>query len=133
MEPSPTGANWTHEDMIRAGFGDLPWYAVRCVFEIDPVRLSCDEGETGYEERITLWHAASFEEAIDLAEQEGHRYMDENDSVLAFTGLAQAYHLFEDPASGAEVFSLIRRSKLSHDAYLAKYFDTGKEGSRTIE
>jgi hypothetical protein len=124
---------WTVGDIQRATFGEQPWYAVRCVFEISPEHLACDDGEVGYEERITLWQAASFDEAIELAEAEGHRYLAENEGVNAFTGLAQAYHLFADPAHGAEVFSLIRRSSLGNDDYLARYFDTGKEGSTSVE
>jgi hypothetical protein len=38
------------------------------------------------------------------------------------------YALSDDPAeSGVEVFSLIRRSKLSPEAYLDRFFDTGAE------
>jgi Domain of unknown function (DUF4288) len=126
-------AKRTHGDIQRATFGEQPWYAVRCVFEISAEHLACDEGEVGYEERITLWQASSFDEAIELAEAEGHRYQAENDGVDAFTGLAQAYHLFADPAHGAEVFSLLRRSSLDNDDYLARYFDTGNEGSTSVE
>jgi hypothetical protein len=40
------------------------WYAVRCLFQ------GSDGGETSYEERITLWQAASLEDAIQRAEAE---------------------------------------------------------------
>jgi hypothetical protein len=120
---------WSREHLLRAGFGDQPWYAVRCAFRVLDDRLP--RGENAYEERITLWRAESFDEAIALAEQEGHRYVDENDHVEEFAGLAQAYHLFDDPGSGAEVFSLIRRSELDTHEYLARFFDTGQEGMTT--
>jgi len=90
------------------------WYAVRCVFRHRPVG--------GYQERITLWRAASFDDAIGQAEAEAAEYPAE------YIGLAQVYALSDDPAaSGAEVFSLIRRSKLTPDAYLDRFFDTGAE------
>ena len=41
--------------------------------------------------------------------------------------MAQAFHLFEPPADGAEVFSLLRDSQLGPDEYLTTYFDTGDE------
>ncbi len=92
----------------------MAWYAVRCVFR---------HKEFGsYEERITLWRASSFDDAIARAEQEAAEY------PASYVGLAQAYALDDDPAeSGAEVFSLIRRSRLAPEAYLNRFFDTGAE------
>jgi hypothetical protein len=47
-----------------------------------------------------------------------------------YTGLAQAYLLFDEVGDGAEVFSLLRTSNLDPDAYLDRYFDTGHERQR---
>lgn len=49
------------------------WYGVRCVFQHGPADI---EG-TSYEERVTLWRAASFDEAIESAEQEARQYADD--------------------------------------------------------
>jgi hypothetical protein len=121
--------------ILRAGFGDMPWYAVRCVFQTSTGAAgrprAVGPGEFAYEERITIWRAASFDEAIDRAEAEAHEYV-EGDSAEELIGLAQAYNLFADPADGAEVFSLIRRSDLNAQDYLARFFDTGGEYSRTV-
>jgi hypothetical protein len=76
-----------------------------------------------YEERITVWRAESYDDAIAQAEVEAHAYVDSSDSDDEFTGLAQAFHLFEDPGHGAEVFSMIRHSRLDDDAYLTRFFD----------
>jgi hypothetical protein len=97
--------------------GGAEWYAVRCVLRRMEPSL--------YEERVTLWQAASFQEAIELAETEveGHAGIVGSEYV----GLAQAYHLFDEPAHGAEVFSLMRESTLEPDAYLAAFFSTGSE------
>ena len=95
------------------------WYAVRCLFEI------ARGDQHIYEERITLWHAGSSEDAIDRAEPEATDYAgDEGDAYL---GLAQSFELEAAPRDGAEVFSLMRDSDLAHDAYLDRFFRTGQE------
>ena len=98
------------------------WFGVRCVLaEARP------NASTRYEERITLWRAKSFEEAIARAEEEAHDYA----ATLSheYVGLAQAYRLAVDdpPADGDEIFSLIRESDLPPDAYVATFFATGDE------
>jgi hypothetical protein len=110
----------------------LEWYAVRCVF-----RSAWAESSEGlppdehlYEERITLWQASSLEEAIALAEAEAADYAGEEDDYL---DLAQAYKLFDEPEHGAEIFSLMRSSKLDPDAYLDAFFDTGDERAQVTE
>ncbi len=110
----------------------LEWYAVRCVF-----RSAWAETSEGlppdihlYEERVTLWQATSLEEAIALAEAEALEYADEDDDYL---DLAQAFKLFDDPSSGAEVFSLMRSSRLDPDEYLDTFFDTGDERAQVTE
>jgi hypothetical protein len=97
------------------------WFGVRCVFEHES-----DDAEHSYEERVTLWRAGSFDEAIALAEAEAIEYA----ATLGRTrylGLAQAYVLADEPGHGAEVFSLIRDSELAPDEYLDAFFDTGTE------
>ena len=71
----------------------VTWYSVRCILQIDDA----------YEERITLWSAASFDEAIELAEAEADEYVLTLEGVRL--GLAHAFHLFDTPGSGAEIFS----------------------------
>lgn len=96
------------------------WYAVRCVFEIDGVV----ERHT-YEERITLWHTESPDQAIDLAEAEAVEYAgSQGDTYL---GLAQSYQLESSPSHATEVFSLMRDSDLEPDDYLDRFFDAGDE------
>ena len=78
-----------------------------------------------YEERITLWMARDFDEAIARAEEDAREYADE--IGLSYLGLAQCYLVAETPGDGAEVFSLIRDSDLAPQDYVTKYFDTGRE------
>jgi len=97
-------------------------YSVRCLFAY----------EGGYEERITLWRADSFAAAIALAEQEAEEFAERVE--MPYVGLAQCYHLFEDPAAqGAEVYSLMRNSDLAPDDYIDAFFDTGTERQRNFE
>ena len=106
------------------------WYSVRCVFAVGwpPEAV----GET-CEERITLWRAQSAEEAVARAETEAKDYAATiEDGPSTYTRLAQCYRLDDEPGDGAEVFSLMRDSKLSADDYLDRFFDTGSERQGSI-
>jgi hypothetical protein len=59
----------------------------------------------------------------------GHRAGDEDE----YLELAQAFRLFDAPANGAEVFSLMRSSPLESDEYLDAFFDTGSERAQVLE
>jgi hypothetical protein len=95
----------------------MEWFAVRGVIK----------NADAYEERVTLWRANSEDEAISKAETEAAEYAGDGMSVLP---LFQSYRLADPPDHGGEVFSLIRRSPLSPDAYLDAFFDTGEEVQR---
>lgn len=94
------------------------WFAVRQVFH--------HTARGVFEERITLWEAATFEDAVAEAEREGAAYV-EGDADVILLDLAQAFRLFDPPASGQEVFSLMRESELQPKDYLDAFFDTGRE------
>ena len=99
------------------------WFSVRCLFLLDP-----DKPAT-YEERVTVWKAASFDDAIALAEAEATEYAADVDGE--YLGLAQAYLMADPLQHGAEVFSLLRDSPLEPNAYLDAFFDTGSERQHT--
>ncbi len=111
----------------------MSWYAVRCVF--DTGFEADDAGHRVYEERITLWRAGGFDEAIALAGAEARRYdaVIQDYPVGRYLGLAQAYKLFDEPGVGAEIFSLMRGSPLEPDEYLDRFFDTGSEHQRGLD
>jgi hypothetical protein len=104
------------------------WYGVRCIFQHGPD----DPEATSYEERVTIWRARSFDEAIERAEAEAARYAADLQDVTDL-GLVQAFALPEPPGQGAEVFSLIRDSPLPADDYLDRFFDTGRERQQSVE
>jgi len=98
----------------------VDWFAVRHVIENDG----------SFEERITLWEAASEDEAIACAEEEARAYVSALGDPMKALGLFQSYRLSDPPGDGREVFSLIRRSPLASEEYLATFFDTGDEFQR---
>jgi hypothetical protein len=116
----------------------MNWYGVRHVVEWGGVD---EEGRYTYEERLTIWNAESFEDAISHAEREAAAYVTELVNDGEVLDLWQAFQIFQtepedrdetDPAplssgSGVEVFSLIRDSDLEPTEYLDRFFDTGTE------
>ncbi|GAA3598208.1 hypothetical protein GCM10022223_11930 [Kineosporia mesophila] len=93
------------------------WFGVRCVYRFADVDT--------YEERVTLWRAATPDEAIALAEEEAAEY---GEIVGAeYLGLAQCFTMFDTPEHGCEVFSLMRTSKREPEKYLKHFFATGSE------
>ena len=102
------------------------WYGVRCVFAYgrgSSARAS-DE-RIGYEERVTVWRAETFDNAIAKAEAEAEGYASDVDAE--YVGLAQAYRMADDLVEGAEVFSLIRSIDMPADEYVHRFFATGAE------
>lgn len=104
-----------------------PWFGVRTVIEhpdADP-----GSGDRWYEERVTVWRAASIDEALALAEAEARRTAEA--TGCRSLDLTQAFAIAgEDLAPGTEVFSLIRGSRLGPGGYLDTFFDTGAELQR---
>jgi hypothetical protein len=97
----------------------MEWFAVRHVIENDGA----------FEERVTVWHAQSEDDAIRRAEPEAAEYAALGQSKVL--DLFQCFRLADAPADGREVFSLIRRSDLPVEEYLDTFFDTGTELQRT--
>ena len=94
------------------------WFGVRCIFNVEDVGT--------YEERITIWKANDFAEAISLAETEALEYAAIFEGVH-YAGLAQAYRIADQLEHGTEVFSLMRDSTLGDEEYLSTFFDAGAE------
>ncbi|WP_369259366.1 hypothetical protein [Streptomyces sp. R35] len=97
---------------------ELSWYGVRCVFRHRDLGV--------FEERLTLWTAASPDEAIARAEAEAREYGEALEDT-EYTGFAESYRMDGGPGEGAEVFSLMRESGLPSAAYVERFFATGDE------
>lgn len=97
------------------------WYAVRSLFR------SPGDAESAYEERVTLWQASSSDGARSRAEAEAEEYADFA-GVAHLSGFGQVYALADaPPRDGAEVFALTRDSDLAAEAYVDRFFATGRE------
>ena|SRR5579872_4411622 len=106
----------------------MPTFGVRSVLRWS--RWADQRKKYVYEERITLWSAETFEEALELAEREAEEYAGETTMATKRCGLLQGYWLVDDlklKKQGIEVFSLLRESDLTPNAYLNAFFDTGDE------
>lgn len=104
----------------------MPTYSVRSVIQWAP--RPGQRKRFVYEERITLWNAASLEAAIDDAEAETLAYSTKEG--FQSLELFQGYWLLDalkDFPQGTEVFSLLRESDLLPEAYLDAFFDVGEE------
>lgn len=99
------------------------WFGVRCIFK--------RRSKQHYEERITLWHADSFETAIKRAEAEAIEYQEISESD--YLRIAQAYELPDGVSDGSEVFSLFRESSLGPEEYVSRFFDSGTEVQKKDE
>ena len=97
---------------------EVSWFGVRTVAFFPSLSV--------YEERVTIWKAASLDDALELAEAEGQQYCDTHEA--RWCGLAQAYRIGDAAlTAGSEVFSLMRTSDLDHNSYVSAFFDTGAE------
>jgi hypothetical protein len=115
--------------MNEFGDNDRGWYGVRAIFRV------LNRPEMIYEERVTIWQAASLEDAIAMAENEAMTYADPAQGIIEYLGFAQAFRTYipnRPPKSGDEVFSLLRGSRLAPAKYLDRFFDTGQERERVI-
>jgi hypothetical protein len=103
------------------------WYSVRCIFK----KAKTSDETSIYEERITLWTAASADDAIRCAEDEAESYA--KSAECEYTGFCNSYMLDNDPESGREVFSICRESDLDAEEYLDNYYDTGSELTQIVD
>jgi hypothetical protein len=122
-----TGREHSRSDQSSASNGgELEWYGVRCLF------WWVGWDRQPFEERITLWQAASAGDAVHLAEQEAREYCGP-DSRIDYLGFSQAFGCATagDVRDGMVAFSLVRDSDLATDDYLTTFFDTGRERQST--
>lgn len=102
------------------------WYAARTVYNCYPNKKS---KKKIYEERVVLFVAKSFNNAIKKAEKEADEYSNANQ--MKYLGFVNVFKLFEQSiTNGTEVYSLMRESKLNGRKYLNSFFDTGKEKTK---
>jgi hypothetical protein len=98
------------------------WYSVKGLFRW----YFKSNGKTErIEERIVLFRANDFDEALDLAEYEAKKYCAADRKAnfrIEPVGWWHAYWLGDQPASGVEVFSRSSITKLSAQAFVRRYY-----------
>ena len=101
---------------------ELQWYGVRCLF------WWVDREDQPFEERVTLWQAASSDRGVELAEHEAREYA--QNIGAEYLEFFQVCDLREtgNVRDGMVAFSLLRDSDLPPDDYITAFFDTGREG-----
>ena len=92
------------------------WYAVKSVFRTDVTASGAAVPRlSSFEERVVLFRAASFDEALLRAEEEAQRYTAENrwsndegeDVCTRYLGALDAFSLSDNLDDGAELYSKI--------------------------
>jgi hypothetical protein len=105
----------------------LDWYSVKALFRW----YFRDGGETArVEERVVLFRAGSFEQALDLAESEGRAYCIDNPEAnyrIEPAGWWHAYWIGEAPGHGVEVFSRGCATDLGAKAFVRRYYPRSHE------
>jgi hypothetical protein len=109
----------------------VTWYAVRCLLGQAGTELVGTEPGWLYEERVTLWDAASEDAAVRLAEADAARYGSDMD--VSYLGFAQVHRVEGDPRSGTELMAVMRASELAPPDYIRRFLATGSEIVRPRE
>lgn len=101
------------------------WYSVKGLFRW----YMKDGGETDQiEERVVLFFAENFDEALDMAEVEAKVYCQPDESAnfaIEPIGWWRAYWIGETPANGLEVFSRRTKTDLSGQEFVQRYCPEG--------
>ncbi len=104
---------------------DAGWYSAKTVYRHRLVQDGVPK--TVFEERVVLFHAANFADAIAKAETEANKYCSAVENVV-YLDLVSIYYLPEDTVGeGTEIYSLMRDSDLLDTEYLARFHDDGFE------
>jgi hypothetical protein len=87
-----------------------------------------DPAETQVEDRVVIFQAADFEDAIAMAEDEARAYCAETfrnpygqKIRIRFLGALEAFNMFDPPTSGCEVFSsmVVAKSAVADEKIVA--------------
>ncbi|MEP6754372.1 MAG: DUF4288 domain-containing protein [Chthonomonadales bacterium] len=107
------------------------WYAAKTVYKSRIIEDGTPKAR--FEERVVLFHATDFLDAIAKAEVEAEEYCSDVFGT-EYLGFVNVYHLFDKTINhGTEVYSLMRESDLSTEEYLDHFYDDGNERTQTVE
>lgn len=104
---------------------DVGWYSAKTIYRHRLVQDGATK--TVFEERVVLFHAANFDEAIAKAEAKANAYFADVE-IAVYLGFVDVYYLPEETVGeGTEIYSLMRDSDLSDSEYLTHFHDDGHE------
>lgn len=110
---------------------DVGWYSAKTIYRHRLVQDGVTK--TVFEERVVLFHAANFDEAIAKAEAEANDYCSAVE-IAVYLGFVSVYYLPEEAVGdGTEIYSSMRDSDLSDKEYLARFHDDGHERCLEID
>lgn len=110
---------------------DVGWYSAKTVYRHQLVQGG--KTKAVFEERVVLFHAANFEDAIAKAETEAKAYCSDVENVV-YLGFVSVYYLPEETVEdGTEIYSSMRDSDLSEKEYLARFHNDGHERCLEID
>jgi hypothetical protein len=104
------------------------WFSAKTIYKHH--RVEAGTPKVVFEERVVLFQAASFDDAIARAETEAREYCGSSGETV-YLEFVDVYHLF-DASIGhrTEIYSLMRESTLPDKDYLDTFYDTGQERSQ---
>jgi hypothetical protein len=100
----------------------VEWYSVKGLFRW---YMKNDGSTNQIEERVVLFKAESFDQALDLAEAEAVKYCQDDASAnfgVEPIGWWHAYWIGELPTHGVEVFSRRSNTNLNGEAFVKRYY-----------
>jgi hypothetical protein len=104
------------------------WYSVKGLFRW----YMKESGETDQiEERVVLFLAENFDEALDMAEAEAKSYCQPDETAnfsIEPVGWWRAYWIGEEPGNGVEVFSRGSKTDLGGKAFVQRYYPEVHDG-----
>ena len=103
-------------------FMSKEWYSVKGLFRW----YMKDGGHTDQiEERVVLFQAEGFDEALDMAEAEAKFYCQPDEKanfLIEPVGWWRAYWIGANPSNGVEVFSRGAKTDLESKAFVRRYY-----------
>ena len=102
---------------------EAQWFGVRCWFLFEASAVVAEAAQT-YEERVTIWHADTLDEARSRAIAEADTYAGET-GATRIDYVRETFRMFDPPGEGIEVWSSMRSSWLPPDEYVARFVTEG--------
>lgn len=107
------------------------WFGTKLTFWFhQSLAQAPSSDEYVYEERIYILDAPNEEIMFDLIEEEGWAYAERQNCWFCLN--MHSFRMFDEPIEFGEVYSLMRSSELSTEAYLREFFQPPREARPTV-